>query len=346
MLDWEDAREGDIMNGVLRCEKCGSDESVVVVKKETIPVRGEDIVIESNVRICECGNELFDEALEEENLTLAYNEYRKQHNLLGPQEIREIREKYGLSQRTLGKILGWGEITIHRYETGAIPDTSHHKMLKLLKDPEVMKTLLIEAQDLIPKTTFKRTMERISSILEEKEIDKFQSMVQNKLQHKSMDIESGFKQFDFQKFAQVVLFFAQKIDQLWKTKLNKLLFYADFLNFRESTVSLTGARYLKFNHGPVPQDYEMLFWSLKESGLINIRVAQAIDYSGELIQPLAEFDPDVFTKKELDVLEQVVQKYGNFNSRKIREVSHEEKGWIETNFSDAIPYHFALELND
>lgn len=137
-------------------------------------------------------------------------------------------------------------------------------------------------------------------------------MVQNKLQHKSMDIESGFKQFDFQKFAQVVLFFAQKIEQLWKTKLNKLLFYADFLNFRESTVSLTGARYLKFNHGPVPQDYEMLFWSLKESGLINIRVAQAIDYSGELIQPLTEFDPDVFTKEELEVLEQVVQKIRKF----------------------------------
>lgn len=75
-------------------------------------------------------------------------------------------------------------------------------------------------------------------------------------------------------------------------------------------------------------------------------MAQAIDYSGELIQPLTEFDPDVFTKEELEVLEQVVQKYGNFNSRKIREVSQEEKGLIETNFSDVIPYHFALELNN
>ena len=66
----------------LKCQ-CGEIESSVIVKKETIPVRGENIEIESNIRVCNnCGEELFDEELEEDNLSRAYEEYRKKKDIL------------------------------------------------------------------------------------------------------------------------------------------------------------------------------------------------------------------------------------------------------------------------
>ncbi len=331
---------------VLICEKCGSKKNEIVVKKERLNVRGKEIEIEAKLRVCICGNELFDEQLEEDNLMRAYDLFRKEYQLLSPQEIRVLREKYELPQRTLGKILGWGEVTIHRYETGALPDASHHKMLRLLDNPEVMKKLLIESKDIIPKTTFRRAMEKIHTLLEEQENEEFIDLLRAKFEHTSVDIESGFRQFDFNKFINVVLFFAQNVSQLWKTKLNKLLFYSDFKHFREFTVSLMGAKYIKLEFGPVPKDYEALLWGLETMGFIKVNPTEVgNDYTGYLIQPLADYDPDMFTEEELALLHQIVQRYGDYSSAEISEVSHKESAWLKTPFAQVISYKHALELN-
>lgn len=50
---------------------------------------GDDIEIETQVLICSnCGNELYDEELDSQTLLKAYNEYRKKHKLLLPDEIK------------------------------------------------------------------------------------------------------------------------------------------------------------------------------------------------------------------------------------------------------------------
>ena len=108
----------------------------IVSRKETFNVKGEDIAVESSVLVCDkCKQDIFDEELDEKNLELAYTEYRKKHNLLLPTEIKGIREKYGLSQRSLGRLLEWGEITVNRYENGAIQDAVHDDVLKFISNP-------------------------------------------------------------------------------------------------------------------------------------------------------------------------------------------------------------------
>lgn len=332
------------MNAII-CDKCNQTESKIISKKEKIAVRGEEIEVTSNVRTCLCGNELFDEKLEEANLINAYDEYRKRHNILAPSEIKEIREKYGLPQRTLCKILGWGEITIHRYETGAIPDVTHNKMLRLLKNPEVMKAMLIEVQGLIPNTTFKRTMERIGELLETKRSNDFLNEYQRRNEYSNIDIKSGYRQFNLQKTINSILFFAKNVPYLWQTKLNKLLFYSDFKHFKYYTLSLTGLKYLKYEYGPVPKNYDALLSIMETEGLINLMPAQFGDYPGILVQSLADYDPDLFTKEELLVLEEVKNKFSEYTSRDISNISHKEKGWMETPQFEIISYSHAFELN-
>lgn len=329
---------------MFKCERCNSTENSIIQKKEVISVRGEEKEINSNIRICVCGNELFDEVLEEGNLTRAYDEYRKNHDILSPLEIKKIRGKYGLPQRTLGRVLGWGEVTIHRYETGAIPDASHNKILKLLGNPEVMKNILVEARDSIPNSTFKRAMRKIELLLEENEENDFLDMFQKKLKYSIVDIESGYTQFDLQKFINTVLFFSGNMAALWKTKLNKLLFYSDFKYFKEYTISLTGGKYIKLDYGPVPKNYDGLLSILETLGLININPTQIGSYSGFIIQALADYDPDAFSKEELCVLEEVKDKLCRCTSGEISDISHKEKGWIETPFGQIISYKYASEL--
>ncbi|EGD50153.1 helix-turn-helix domain protein [Thermoanaerobacter ethanolicus JW 200] len=108
-----------------------------------------------------CGEELFDEELEEENIQRVYDIYRKKHGILSPKEIKNIRESYGLSQRAFAKLLGIGEASIARYETGALPEKSLSNMIMLLKDPKNMEKLLEKNEEALTPREKIRLLRRL-----------------------------------------------------------------------------------------------------------------------------------------------------------------------------------------
>ena len=93
------------------CPRC---ESFVETYEETveqsIAVRGESATVSGVVRHCSmCKEALVSEEHDSAILERAYAIYRKRHGLLTPHEIRAIRESYGLSQRSMARLLGWGD---------------------------------------------------------------------------------------------------------------------------------------------------------------------------------------------------------------------------------------------
>ncbi len=123
------------------CPICGIEKNIIYGEiKEVLKVRGEDIEVTTRVHYCPDGDHSFYSIDDEEDkFQLAYTEYRKRKGLLQPQEIKQIREKYGLSQRSFARLLGWGEITIHRYESGAIQDDVHNDLLLIIRELENFK---------------------------------------------------------------------------------------------------------------------------------------------------------------------------------------------------------------
>ena len=89
------------------CINCRSSVAATIeARRETFPVRGEDIEVETQVAVCpECGEDLSIEELDILALEKAFTEYRRRHGLLSPEEIRQIREKYGLSQRAFALVM-------------------------------------------------------------------------------------------------------------------------------------------------------------------------------------------------------------------------------------------------
>src|SRR5690606_29514195 len=83
------------------------------------------------------------------------------------------------------------------------------------------------------------------------------------------DIYSGYKTPNFKKFTEMVIFFSEKV-QPFKTKMNKLLFYADFLMFKHNCFSISGMRYIAINMGPVPQNFQSIFEYLDNNKDIDI----------------------------------------------------------------------------
>lgn len=51
-----------------------------------------------------------------------------------PEEIKQIRLQYGITQVGFSKILGFGDKTIARYENGALQDTAPNNLILLMKD--------------------------------------------------------------------------------------------------------------------------------------------------------------------------------------------------------------------
>ena len=125
------------------CLKCGKEvETTIKDKKETIEVKDIPIEITSKVHYCnECGFELWDDQADNRNLLKAYTKYRKIKGLLSPAQIKKIRKKYGLSQKTFAKVLGLGEKTITRYENGSLPDMAQNYLIMLMDDPSNFKKI-------------------------------------------------------------------------------------------------------------------------------------------------------------------------------------------------------------
>ncbi len=333
------------------CPNCEEyTKAALGVEKEVYNIRGEPIEIEAKVAICQkCGSKIFDEEWDSRNLEKAYNLYRKKHNLLSPDKIRIIREKYGLSQRALSRLLGWGEITIHRYENGAVQDNAHNNFLRLIEDPQNMQKFLESNRNKLPSYTMARLEKRIASFLQEDKEQAFQVSFERLVSHQHVDLTSGFKEYDLEKFKNVILYLVKHLNGVLKTKLNKLPWYCDFLHFKETSVSITGAQYVRLPLGPVPDHYELIFANMIHEGLLSEREIpfQTKDGErlGEQFTALVEPDKSLFSEKEIQVMDFIADTFREDTSTSIMEKSHREAAYKKCKDGDIISYEYAKELS-
>ena len=327
------------------CEICGKNvETKIITKSETYPVLGEKIEVEAKVLICkECGEEFFCEEFDTETLNKAYNIYRKCHKLLFPEEIKGIREQYGLSQRGFAKLLNWGDKTIFRYENGSIQDKAHNDILFLLKDPFNMKNYILKNESNINEKQKNKILNLI------KELEKETIVSSNKWLYNYINqqpsIENGYKLFDYKKFCAMVLFFVHKTKCLLKVKLLKLLNYSDMIYFKEKGTSISGLIYIHQKFGPVPLNYEFLFGMLAADHVIHTDITFENGYEKHQIVSDAEFPKDVLNHDELKVLDKINKRFKNFGSVEISNYSHNERGYMKTKQGDIISYEYAKDIN-
>jgi putative zinc finger/helix-turn-helix YgiT family protein len=118
------------------CSACEKEQLFQTINKNaSFNVRNVLVSAIIEIRLCSvCGNELFDEELEQKNEKIVFSSYRHMMNLLNPEEIKAIRDKYGLSQQLFSRLLGFGDKTIARYESGSIQDLSHDLLIRLAND--------------------------------------------------------------------------------------------------------------------------------------------------------------------------------------------------------------------
>jgi len=329
------------------CEHCLKKVDCHVKEiEETFPVKGQNIKVLSSVAVCEgCGNPVFDEELDSVNLEKAYKLYREKNNILSPEDIKSIRNMYGLSQKSFSRLLGFGEITIHRYEAGAIPDEAHNLALTMIKDYNNMEKLLLKNAGRITGDEIKRVKESIGNVKLDKHNNIYKD-IEKSIFIKPESIMNGFRRYAHDRFAHMVQFFTKKDpNYLWKTKLLKLLWYSDFYHFKKYSISISGLEYARLPYGPCPDDYEILFGILTRTKVVDAALKIVGDYEGEaFVFDDQAIEYESLGREELETLEAVWNTFKDFSAADIAKRSHSENAWKSVKQGHLIPYSYAMDL--
>ena len=327
------------------CEECKREvETNIITQKESYIVCGEEIEVDAQVLVCaDCGEEFFCEELDNNTLLAAYNKYRKKHKLLFPEEIKRIREQYGLSQRAFAKLLNWGDKTICRYENGSIQDKAHNSLLLFLREPKNMRGFLNENEILLDERQQKKLYNAVSELENKTKINDESNLIDLYFSNTPC-AENGFKVFDYEKTCAMVLFFAHKNTDLLKTKLMKLLNYSDMIYYKENGISMSGLRYAHHKYGPVPENFDILLGKMAADHIAHIEVLYDNGYEKHQVVPDSNIPVGMITDDELNVLEKIYEKFKDFGSVEISNYSHKEKGYCETKQGEIISYIYAKEI--
>ncbi|MFX3645936.1 MAG: type II TA system antitoxin MqsA family protein [Paenibacillus sp.] len=324
----------------LFCPLCDHDTSYNLISgKYEIEVKDLIIVINGTKAFCKLhsNEELHHPEYDQENQDLAFNEYRNTKGLLQPIEIAAIRNSYNLTQKDFSKLLGFGEITITRYENGSIQTKAQNNLIESTRDPKIMYKYFIQNKEKISPAE----QHRLENYFKEIQFAKDQesiiiNQVSNIFSHQKNSF-NGYESFNLAKFEQIILFFTLT-QKSYKPKLNKLLFYVDYYHYKVFKRSVTGTRYLKNHYGPVPEKYQTLYDNLKSIVWIE-------NETGEYATSDSIFNSNLFTITEIATIEYVDYKFRKMNAREISELSHKEKGWKKTNLYQFIDYEFANTLS-
>jgi len=330
---------------ICECLECGKVVEPRIEKRtEVLPVRGEDTEVVAQVGVCpECGADMSIEELDEAALVAAFNLYRQKHGLMAPEEIKRLRERYGLSVRAFALLLGWGEITAHRYESGSLQDAAHEAALRLAEAPANIRIYLTANGHKLTARQRAR-LEAHLQALENETLVCAPSDEGRFVVREERDVYGGWTPMQLSKMREMMVFFATLPD-MYATKMNKLLFYADFGHFRDFGVSISGSPYLAMQFGPAPQHYPWIEEDLFEGGDL---VANEIFFpNGDShITMSAGREPElsVFSAEEVATLRHIERVLGHKTSKRLSELSHEERAWAETPRQSMIPYDLARDL--
>ncbi len=331
------------------CPYCKKEVEYKIEKRDVKEFRGIEVNTYENVAVCEkCNNDLYVNEIENENNERIYEAYREKTNIIKPQDIINLREKYDISQRELTAILGFGKMTINRYERGGVPTKSQSDYIKLLIENE--NGFLKKAKEAYEKNNItQKTYEKIVSKdlkknVNEQDIQEMYRLCINSSLCKKPDIYSGYKSFDLEIVENIISYIASKVKNLTITSMNKYLWFIDSLSFNQRGISITGLTYQKQQYGPtiINQKY-------KEISLLDNKYTRN-DYEDEsgtktYITSNNNFDLSNLNASEIAIINTIIKLLKDKNVADISEMSHKEEGWKKTKKFENISFEYAMNLS-
>jgi uncharacterized phage-associated protein len=146
--------------------------------------------------------------------------------------------------------------------------------------------------------------------------------------------------YDERKFTELLLYVAERLgdDRAGgATKLNKVLFFAEFTHLRRHHAVISGCEFQKLPHGPAPCQLLPVRSRLVSAGEAEIRQEDFLGRPQHRLVPLRAADLSVFTAEERETIDDVLEQLSGLTGRQVSDLSHEEPGWQLTEEGETIP---------
>ncbi len=125
------------------------------------------------------------------------------------------------------------------------------------------------------------------------------------------------------------------------TKLNKLLFFADFISFVQNGMSISSAAYEARPEGPMVKGFYDLRDKMNGKDIMT-RSQEFAGYVQYKTLALRNADVKIFSSEEMSIIIRVINEYRQMSASQMSALSHEFLGWQAVDFGEEIPYETAL----
>lgn len=331
------------------CPYCKKEVEYKIEKRELKEFRGIEVNTFENVAICnECNQDLYVNEIEDVNNERIYQIYREKANIIKAEDIIKLREKYDISQRELTAILGFGKMTINRYERGGLPTKSQSDYIKLLieNDDKFIKKVkeAYEKNNINEKTYNKIISEEVEKGISKKEVqDNIRRYLKFVLNRKP-DIYNGYKPLDIEKVENIISYIASKVKNLTITSLNKYLWFIDILSFNQRSIAITGLTYQNQKFGPTIIDKKYDEISLLDDKYIREDIETENGNTTRIISN-NNYNLNKISDSEKEIIDTIIKLLKNKKVTDISELSHKEEGWKKTKRFEKISFEYAMNLN-
>jgi transcriptional regulator with XRE-family HTH domain len=215
--------------------------------------------------------------------------------------VRELRQAHRMSQGYLAQKLGISRPTLVRVEKGERP-------LSSTEDAKVRELFGLTEKGAITALS---------------------------------DIRISVPQKYLDKFKEVLLYVLGKTagkPNIGMTALYKLLYFIDMDYYEKYEEQLMGLTYIKNHYGPTPREFIKVIEQMKKDDEVEEIQSHHFAYEQKKFLPHREPDLTRLSAQELEMIDDVLGRYGNLTATQLTSISHEDTPWAVADNGEDIDY--------
>ena len=252
------------------------------------------------------------------------NQYRERHGIPYTDEIVALRVRYGVSATKMAQVLGFGTNQYRLYEMGEVPSESNGKMIRSAMNPKTFLDLVMNSRNQLSEKDLVKISARVKEVIADSKDWPREQWVSSHLFRTGRGMANGFAPQSPERLRNLLMYVLGRVGETSPAKMNKVLFYIDFLSYRERGMAITGLAYQALEFGPVPLRWDRVYSSFDEI-VQRSRLVQEQECLSLL--PVGKADMNGFSQAEVAVIDEVCRKMESLSTRAASMMSHDEPAW-------------------
>ncbi len=147
---------------------------------------------------------------------------------------------------------------------------------------------------------------------------------------------------DEARYIELVLYICQKCatdPKFGATKLNKILYFSDFLAYAQLGKPITGFEYQRLVNGPAPRRMLPMREEMERKRLLGVQLIAL--KGGRTQHRVVNLRPPslaVFDAAEISLVDRIIEELWDLDAEAVSDLSHRMMGWKLADLGETIPY--------